>query len=131
MSNIKRPLSPHLSIYSKQITSTLSILHRISGVALYIGLILLVVFLYVVAYFPKDYASLHQCLSSAAGKTLLFGWTLAFYYHLFNGIRHLYWDMGKGFDLASVNRTGWMAVILSVLSSIITWYAAYHNVGVL
>ena len=131
MSNIKRPISPHLSIYRPQITSTLSIFHRITGVALYFGLVLLAVFLYVVAYSPEKYVNLHQCLSSAYGRLFLFGWTLAFYYHLFNGIRHLYWDMGKGFDLPSVTRTGWIAIILSVLSSIITWCAAYHNIGVL
>ena len=131
MPNIKRPLSPHLSIYRPQITSTLSIFHRITGVALYFGLILLAVFLHVVAYSPENYAALHQCLSSAIGRLFLFGWTLAFYYHLFNGVRHLYWDMGKGFDMASVNRTGWIAIILSILSSIITWFAAYHNAGVL
>ena len=129
MSNIIRPLSPHLSIYRKQITSVLSIMHRITGVALYAGLGLLIVFLGTVGYYPENYAKLHEFLASALGKIALFGWTLAFYFHFFNGIRHLFWDMGKGFDIPSVNKTGWMAIICSVLASLFSWVVAYHNAG--
>lgn len=131
MANVTRPLSPHISIYRKQITSVLSILHRITGVALYAGLALLVVFIYVVAYFPENYAGLHGLLVSPLGKLALFGWTLAFYFHLFNGVRHLFWDMGKGFELSSVNKTGWLAVIFSVLAALFSWAVAYHNAGLL
>lgn len=131
MSNIQRPLSPHISIYRPQITSVLSILHRITGVALYVGLALLIVFLCVVAYFPANYTLLHGLLTSVLGKLFLFGWTLAFYFHFFNGIRHLFWDMGKGFDIPTVNKTGWLVVVLSVLVSLISWVVAYHNAGVL
>lgn len=131
MANINRPTSPHISIYKPQITSALSILHRITGVALYVGTFLLCSFLVVVAYFPEHYFELHECLSSAIGRVFLFGWTLAFYFHLFNGIRHLYWDMGKGFDMPSVNKTGWLALFFAVLCSVASWAVAYHNAGVL
>ncbi len=131
MPQIIRPLSPHLSIYRKQITSVLSIMHRITGVALYAGLGLLIVFLGVVSYYPAYYTQLHQCLTSVFGKIALFGWTLAFYFHFFNGIRHLFWDMGKGFDIPSVNKTGWAAIVFAVLASLLSWAVAYHNAGVL
>lgn len=131
MPQIIRPLSPHLSIYRKQITSVLSIMHRITGVALYAGLGLLIVFLGVVSYYPTYYTQLHQCLTSVFGKIALFGWTLAFYFHFFNGIRHLFWDMGKGFDIPSVNKTGWAAIVFAVLASLLSWVVAYHNAGVL
>lgn len=131
MSNIIRPLSPHISIYRKQITSVLSILHRITGVALYAGLVMLVVFLCVVVYSPSYYPELHKFLVSPLARLALFGWTLAFYFHFFNGIRHLFWDIGKGFDIPSVNRTGWMAVVFSILASVGTWVVVYHNAGLL
>lgn len=131
MPQVTRPLSPHLSIYRPQITSVLSITHRISGVALYAGLGLLIVFLGVVGYYPTYYAKLHECFTSILGRTLLFGWTLAFYFHFFNGIRHLFWDMGKGFDIPSVNKTGWLAIIFAVLASVFSWIVAYHNAGLL
>ncbi len=129
MANVTRPLSPHLSIYRPQITSVLSILHRITGVALYCGLALLVFFLCVVAYAPEHYAKFHECLSSTLGQVMLAGWTFAFYYHFFSGIRHLFWDIGQGFDLPSVNRTGWAVIIFSVISSVASLFVAYYNVG--
>ncbi len=131
MSNSPRPLSPHLSIYRPQITTVLSILHRITGVALYFGMVLLIVFLYVVSYAPYNYGQLHICLSSAIGRLFLFGWTFSFYFHLFSGIRHLFWDMGKGFELKAAAKTGWAAVVFAVLLTIISWAVAYHNAGAL
>ncbi len=131
MSSTKRPLSPHLSIYKPQITTVLSITHRITGVALYAGTILLIIFIAVVAYTPENHTKLHECLASAFGRTILFGWTLALYFHLFNGIRHLFWDMGKGFDIPSVNKSGWAVVIFTIIASLASWAVAYHNAGVL
>ena len=89
-----RPLSPHLSIYRKQISSVLSILHRITGVALFAGSSLIVVWLCMAAYAPASYAALHDVLSSFIGQICLFGWVAAFYYHLGNGVRHLFWEYG-------------------------------------
>lgn len=129
MSNSQRPLSPHLSIYRPQITTVLSILHRITGVTLYLGMALLIAFLYVVGYAPDYYIQLHDCLSSVIGRLLLFGWTFAFYFHFFNGIRHLFWDMGKGLEVHASAKSGWAVVIFSVLLTIVSWVAAYHNAG--
>ncbi len=131
MSNITRPLSPHISIYRQQITSVLSILHRITGVALYVGMGLIIVFLVVVGYYPENYTLFHNYLTSFIGRLLLFGWTLALYFHLFNGIRHLFWDIGKGFDIPSVNKSGWAVVIFTLLASVASWAIAYYNSGFL
>ena len=131
MSNVTRPLSPHLSIYRPQITTVLSILHRLTGVALYAGMVLLIAFLVVVGYAPEKYVLFHDCLSSFVGRLFLFGWTLALYFHLFNGIRHLFWDMGKGLDIPTVNKSGWAVVIFTLLATLGSWAIAYHNAGVL
>lgn len=126
-----RPLSPHLSIYRWQITSVLSILHRLSGVALYAGTLLLLAFLFVVAYAPMQYAQLHELLSSALGRLLLFGWTLAFFFHFYNGIRHLFWDIGKGFEVRLAAKTGWLVLCVTLFSTLAVWAYAYHSVGAL
>jgi succinate dehydrogenase / fumarate reductase, cytochrome b subunit len=129
MSNVTRPLSPHISIYRPQITSILSILHRITGVALYAGMGLLIVFLVVVGYAPEKFVLLHSYLATFVGRLLLFGWTMSLYFHLFNGIRHLFWDIGKGFDIPSVNKSGWAVIIFTLLATLGSWAIAYHNSG--
>jgi succinate dehydrogenase / fumarate reductase cytochrome b subunit len=116
-----RPLSPHLSIYKPQISSVLSIMHRITGVAIAAGSLLLVVWLFSAAYNPGFYVKLHGFLSGMFGHALMIGWTLAFYYHLCNGIRHLFWDIGKGFDLKTMTRTGWAVVACTVAFTALTW----------
>jgi succinate dehydrogenase / fumarate reductase, cytochrome b subunit len=95
MSKDNRPLSPHLSIYRPQISSVLSIMHRITGLALFVGTALITFWLWSAAYAPAFYSTFHAGLNSPFGQICLLGWTLAFYYHLGNGIRHLFWDMGK------------------------------------
>lgn len=131
MSKVVRPLSPHLSIYKPQITSTLSILHRITGVALYIGLGLLIFVLCVAAYAEGNFARFHELLATEIGQAILFGWTFAFYYHFFNGIRHLCWDIGQGFDIPTVNRTGWFTLFCAITSTVVCWYIAYQNLGLI
>jgi len=131
MHNISRPTSPHLTIYRPQITSMMSIAHRITGVALYAGALVLVAWLAVAAYMPKRYDQFHECLMSPVGRALLFGWTLAFFYHLLNGIRHLFWDMGKGFALSCVTRSGVMVLVLAMFLTIDVWYYAYFNTEML
>jgi succinate dehydrogenase / fumarate reductase cytochrome b subunit len=116
-----RPTSPHLSIYRFQITSVLSIMHRMTGIALFAGSALMVLWLYTAAYNPSDYGYLHGLLSSGIGKLLLVGWTLAFYYHLSNGIRHLFWDMGVGFGLAQTTRSGIAVLVFTALLTGATW----------
>lgn len=119
-----RPLSPHLGIYRWQITNTLSILHRITGVGLSLGLALISCWLITAAWRPDLFAALHDAFATLLGKFVLFGWTLAFYYHFANGLRHLNWDAGSGFTLPQVTRTGWAVVLFAILMSLFTWATA-------
>jgi len=121
MSDSSRPLSPHLGIYRWQISMVLSILHRITGLALFAGTALMMIWLWSAAYAPAFYVTLHSGLASTLGKLCLFGWTLAFYYHLGNGIRHLFWDIGKGFSLPVMTRSGWAVIIFTLLMTAATW----------
>lgn len=118
---IERPTSPHLTIYRKQITSVLSIMHRLTGLALVVGSAVLVWWLWTAAYQPADYGQLHECLSSTLGQAALVGWVAAFYYHLANGIRHLFWDAGKGFSLTSVSVSGWLVIVFTLAMTAMTW----------
>ncbi len=117
----KRPLSPHLGIYRPQISTTLSILNRITGLALYVGSALMVLWLWSAAYAPEFYTTLHGWLASVLGKLLLLGWTAAFYFHLVNGIRHLVWDTGHGLAVPSVNKSGVLAIIATLILTAFTW----------
>ena len=121
----ERPLSPHISIYKPQLTSMLSILHRGTGVFLTFGTPLLVFWLWGVAAGPESYASLQDCLNHWIGKLALFGWSFALFYHLCNGIRHLFWDVGRGFELTTLNKSGWLVLFASVVLTAVTWYLAY------
>jgi len=99
----------------------LSILHRLTGIALAIGTLLLIYWLWAAARGPDAYAGARAFLTSWFGVLLLFGWSVAFYYHLFNGIRHLFWDAGKGFDLATARASGMAVVIATIAASAVTW----------
>ena len=121
MTNSNRPVSPHLSIYRPQISSVLSITHRLTGLALFAGTALMVAWLWSAAYAPAFYATLHEALASPLGKLCLLGWTLAFYFHLGNGIRHLFWDAGYGFTLPVMARSGWAVIVFTLLMTATTW----------
>jgi succinate dehydrogenase / fumarate reductase, cytochrome b subunit len=108
-----RPLSPHLQIYKPQLTSVLSILHRATGLALSVGTLLLVWWLLAAASGPAAYAQAQAFLGSWLGILLLVGWAYALFFHLCNGIRHLLWDSGYGFDLPTTYATGWTVVAAS------------------
>lgn len=120
--SVARPTSPHLSVYRWQISNTLSILHRISGFAMVVGTALLVLWLWSAAYSPNYYMKLHECLASPVGMAALIGWTGAYYYHLGNGIRHLFWDAGKGFSIPAVNRSGFLVLAFAALMTAVTWF---------
>ncbi len=120
-----RPLSPHLQVYSPQLTSILSIMHRITGVALAVGTLLLVYWLAAAAGGPESYASAQGFIGSFFGRLLLFGWTVALFYHLANGIRHLFWDAGYGYELPAVYRGGWLVVAATGALTVLSWIAAY------
>jgi succinate dehydrogenase / fumarate reductase, cytochrome b subunit len=132
MSNIhdNRPLSPHLSIYRWQITNTLSILHRLTGVGLTIGLVPLALWLWGAAYSPELFTCMTDMAGTIIGKLFLFGWTLAFYYHLGNGIRHLNWDIGKGFELSEVLASGRVVIAFALAMTVFTWAIILKQVGI-
>lgn len=125
----KRPLSPHLQVYRPQLTSMLSILHRITGVALMVGTLLLVYWLVAAATGAEAYETARGVIGSPLGRLLLFGWTLALFYHLCNGIRHLWWDTGQGLDLPAVYRSGWAVLVAAVVLTALSWVAGYGVLG--
>lgn len=120
MTHSKRPLSPHLQIYKPQMTSVLSILHRFAGVALSTGLLALVYWIYAVAAGANTYEVMLSFYQGFVGKILLIGWCVSFFYHLCNGIRHLVWDMGHGFELPNVYVGGWIVLATTALFSAIS-----------
>lgn len=130
MSAHKRPLSPHLQIYSKQITSVMSILHRITGVVLAVGSLALLWVLVSLAAGEQAFAAARDWLVSPLGRLSLMAYSAALMYHLFNGLRHLAWDAGKGFDLPSVYRSGYAVIALTVLATAGIWWLALGTGGV-
>jgi succinate dehydrogenase / fumarate reductase cytochrome b subunit len=117
----RRPLSPHLQIYRPQLTSVLSILHRLTGVALAFGTLLLAWWLVAAANGPEAYAVVEAFFGSWFGKLVLLGFSWALMYHLCNGIRHLFWDAGYGFELKDAYASGWLAVAASLLMTALAW----------
>ena len=115
-----RPLSPHLQVYRWQITMLTSILHRVTGVALTLGAVLVVWWFAAAAISPEAHATADAVLTSWIGILVLLGSLWALWYHLLNGVRHLVWDAGYGFDLDTMTKTGWAAVIGSVLLTLAT-----------
>ena len=112
--------------YRFQITSALSIIHRLTGIALALGSILLAWWLVAVAAVGELFAATHAFIASPIGKLLLFFWSVAFFYHLCNGIRHLAWDAGYGFELTDVYRTGYAVLTATVVLTVLTWlYVAF------
>ena len=124
-----RPISPHLQVYRLAFTMLLSGLHRISGVALSASSLLLVVWLVAAARGPESYATAMRILSRVPVRLVLAGSLIAFWYHLFNGLRHLAWDAGLGFEKSATRRSGWMVVALTTLASISTLALAWRFFG--
>lgn len=123
----QRPLSPFMigPYYRPQLTSMLSILHRATGVFLSLGSALLVGWLVAVASGPEAYACAQKVLGAWYGQLLLLGWSYALFYHLCNGIRHLFWDAGYGFRLKAVYYSGYLMVAASVVMTAGAWWLAY------
>jgi succinate dehydrogenase / fumarate reductase cytochrome b subunit len=123
-----RPLSPHLQVYRWQIGNSLSILHRITGVALALGLVVLCYWLISLAGGEdSDYAAL-AILWSPVGLLFLIGWTFSFLFHLLNGVRHLFWDAGYGFERTQRHASGWFAVLGAAILTACVWLALWHGV---
>jgi succinate dehydrogenase / fumarate reductase, cytochrome b subunit len=121
MSSRGRPLSPHLSIYRWPITMTLSILHRVTGVMLSLGFIVLAAWLLSAADGADAHSRFAEIMQSAAGRTLLALLSFAFFFHLSNGIRHLVWDLGYGFEIAQANASSWVVIISTLVLTVAYW----------
>ena len=119
--SINRPLSPHLSIHKKVLTSILSIFHRFTGIGLSFGAILISIWIFIISLGPSFYNLFELISAYIAFKVFLFIWTLGVFYHLFNGIRYLFWSFGRGMDLNVVYLSGYLVITLSIISSIIIW----------
>jgi len=124
MATRERPLSPHLQVYRWQITMTMSILHRATGVILVAGAFALAWWLLALASGGEAYADAAECLASPLGQVFLFGFTLSLVYHLLNGIRHLLWDAGWGFEIPEFYASGWAVAGLTVVFTLLIWLVA-------
>ena len=116
-----RPLSPHLSIHKKVLTAVFSIFHRITGIGLSIGAILISVWFILISLGPEYFYYFKIISQNILFKFVLLIWSLGIFYHLFNGVRKLYWSFGIGMDLISVYRSGYIVIFLTILSTIIVW----------
>ena len=124
MSNTERPLSPHLSIYRWPITMTLSILHRITGVAMSVGFIVLTAWLLYLNAGPEVYQYFRLTMSTAVGQLFLIGFSFAFFLHLGNGIRHLVWDTGRGLGKSQSRASAWIVLLLAIVLTAGLWVIA-------
>lgn len=122
---VRRPLSPHLQVYAPQLTSLLSIMNRVTGLATSIGTLLLVWWLAAAANGPAAFAHVQGFIGSWLGLFMLFGWTASLFYHLFGGLRHLAWDVGYGCELPQVHASGWAAIIATVVTTLLVWSVGF------
>ncbi len=117
----KRPLSPHLQIYKPQMTTVMSIFHRLTGIALALGTIMVTWFFLAVAMGPESYATFRDFAVHPIGQFMLFGWSAALFYHMFNGIRHFFWDMGYLFKIKNAYRAGAVVLLVTVIVTGALW----------
>mgnify|MGYP006114725011 CR=1 FL=1 len=116
-----RPLSPHLSIYKKVLTSVFSIMHRITGIGLSVGSVLIAIWISLLSLGSSYFFIFEMVASTFLFKIILFFWTIGIFYHLFNGTRYLFWTYGVGMELKTVYLTGYFVVFLTILSTLIVW----------
>ncbi len=126
---VKRPLSPHLSIYRFQINMVMSILHRITGAALYFGTLILAAWLIAAASGPEMFGTVSAWLATIPGKLVLIGYTWALIHHAVGGIRHFIWDFGIGYGLKTVDRLSWGSILISVVLTAAVWFAVLKTTG--
>lgn len=117
----QRPLSPHLMIYKPQLTSIMSITHRATGTALALGSLMVVWWIVALATGAEYYNFVQSILTSWFGQLVLFGFTVAVFYHLSNGIRHLFWDFGYNLTIEGVHRSGYMVLASTIILTALTW----------
>ena len=129
MSVSNRPLSPHLQVYRLPLAGLISISHRLTGVALSLGTILFTYWLAAAAYGPDAFDRAQGIMGSWFGLLVLLGFTFSLYFHLGNGIRHLFWDIGKGFELPAVQRSGIAVILFSIVMTVATWGCIWSRLG--
>jgi succinate dehydrogenase / fumarate reductase cytochrome b subunit len=122
MARSERPLSPHLQIYRWYLTMALSIGHRVSGIGLALGLILFTWWLLALASGPEAFATVQAVMHSWIGVLVLFIYTFVLFYHLGNGVRHLVWDAGYGFDIEIAARSGIAVLAFAGIMTVLTWF---------
>ena len=120
---VHRPLSPHLQVYRPQLTTIMSLLHRATGIALSVGALYLVLWVAFASASPSTYAKFQAFNVSILGRIVLGGWLFSAFYHLSNGIRHLFWDAGYGFEIKDAYRSGWVVVGVSAVATLASWIA--------
>ena len=118
---IERPLSPHLMIYTPHINMVMSILHRITGAALYFGTLLLAWWLIAAATGPDYFAYVQGIFATWPARIVLFGYTWALIHHMVGGIRHFIWDTGRGYDIKTIDLMSWGSIVLSALATVAVW----------
>lgn len=117
----ERPLSPHLQIYRWTLTMAMSILHRVTGVALALGTLMLLWMLVAAALGEEAFNVFTGFAGSLVGQIMLFGWTVAMFYHTFNGIRHLCWDVGLGFEIRTAKMSGIVVLVATAIMTAVVW----------
>ena len=125
--NQQRPLSPHLQVYKPQVTSVLSIFHRITGVALSFGLVLLVGWIFSLSLGESIFNYYSLFLESWLGLLVMFSFTFALNYHFCNGVRHSFWDAGYGYEISTVYKSGLAVVIISLSLTCTIWFFIVTN----
>ena len=124
-----RPLSPHLQVYRLPLAGILSFAHRTTGVALALGALALAYWINAAAYGPDAFYQVQGLMGHWFSRLLLFGWTLSLFFHLCNGIRHLFWDAGIGVEIEQVNMSGWLVLVGTILLTLLSWLAGYGLLG--
>jgi succinate dehydrogenase / fumarate reductase, cytochrome b subunit len=125
----RRPLSPHLTIYRVQINTVMSIVHRLTGAALYFGTLLLAIWLISAAMGEDQYNRINALFAHPLGKLVLFGYTWAVLHHMLGGVRHFIWDTGRALTIPQVNFVSWLTIILSITLTLAVWAIAISQRG--
>jgi len=120
-----RPLSPHLQVWRFHITMFVSIVHRVTGCGLYLGALIAAGWAMSLAGGPVAYDNYMGLLGSPLGKFVLFGMTLSMFFHMGNGIRHIFFDFGEGFEIKTADFSSWLVIGFSVAATVFTWVLAY------
>lgn len=124
-----RPMSPHLQVWRWHVTMANSILHRATGMALYVGALIAAGWFIALAAGPDAFGDYRAFLGSPIGYLILFGLTFSLFYHLANGVRHLVWDTGKGFEIRTADMSGWAVIVFAIVATVLIWVIAFVRVG--